>query len=95
MFVFVFVLFCVGIVACPFLVFSFFFFCLCAVLCVGVAKRLNKELKNSHILDQYANPSNPLAHYDGTGEEILQACDGAVPPLPPASTHHTHIISHH
>ncbi len=23
--------------------------------------------------DQYANPSNPLAHYDGTGAEILQA----------------------
>ena len=25
---------------------------------------------------QYRNPSNPLAHYDGTAEEILQACDG-------------------
>jgi len=23
--------------------------------------------------DQYANPSNPLAHYDGTGAEILEA----------------------
>jgi len=23
--------------------------------------------------DQYANPSNPLAHYDGTGREILEA----------------------
>ncbi len=43
---------------------------------IGVAKRLNKELKNSHILDQYANPSNPLAHYDGTAEEILASCDG-------------------
>ena len=25
---------------------------------------------------QYANPSNPLAHYDGTAEEILDSCDG-------------------
>jgi hypothetical protein len=45
---------------------------------IGVAKRLNAEIPNSHILDQYANPSNPLAHYDGTAEEILEACDGRV-----------------
>ncbi len=25
---------------------------------------------------QYRNASNPLAHYDGTAEEILDACDG-------------------
>jgi cystathionine beta-synthase len=43
---------------------------------IGVAKRLNAEIKNSHILDQYGNPSNPLAHYDGTAEEILNQCDG-------------------
>ena len=23
---------------------------------------------------QYRNPANPLAHYDGTAEEILEAC---------------------
>jgi len=45
---------------------------------IGVAKRLNGEIPNSHILDQYANPSNPLAHYDGTGEEILFQTDGKV-----------------
>lgn len=45
---------------------------------IGIAKRLQKELPNSHILDQYANPSNPLAHYDGTAEEILYQCDGKV-----------------
>lgn len=45
---------------------------------IGVARRLNKEIPNSHILDQYTNPSNPLAHYDGTAEEILAACDGKV-----------------
>ena len=24
---------------------------------------------------QYRNPGNPLAHYDGTAEEILKQCD--------------------
>jgi len=38
---------------------------------IGVAKRLQKELPNAHILDQYSNPSNPNAHYYGTGAEIL------------------------
>ncbi|ESO88456.1 hypothetical protein LOTGIDRAFT_219173 [Lottia gigantea] len=42
---------------------------------IGVAKRLMEEIPNSHILDQYRNPSNPLAHYDCTAEEILAACD--------------------
>ncbi|CAL8288469.1 unnamed protein product [Lota lota] len=45
---------------------------------VGVAWRLKNEIPNSHILDQYRNPSNPLAHYDTTAEEILQQCDGKV-----------------
>ncbi|KAG8507179.1 LOW QUALITY PROTEIN: Cystathionine beta-synthase, partial [Galemys pyrenaicus] len=43
---------------------------------VGVAWRLRSEIPNSHILDQYRNASNPLAHYDTTAEEILQQCDG-------------------
>ncbi|XP_048874011.1 cystathionine beta-synthase b [Brienomyrus brachyistius] len=43
---------------------------------VGVAWRLKNEIPNSHILDQYRNPSNPLAHYDNTAEEILEQCDG-------------------
>ena len=38
---------------------------------IGVAKKLNNEIPNSHILDQYSNPSNPDAHYDGTAQEIL------------------------
>mmetsp|Transcript_13615 Transcript_13615/g.27853 ORF Transcript_13615/g.27853 Transcript_13615/m.27853 type:complete len:541 (-) Transcript_13615:34-1656(-) len=45
---------------------------------ISLAKRLNAEIPNSHILDQYGNPSNPLAHYDGTAEEILEQCDGDV-----------------
>ncbi|XP_072470950.1 cystathionine beta-synthase isoform X3 [Notamacropus eugenii] len=43
---------------------------------VGVAWRLKNEIPNSHILDQYRNASNPLAHYDSTAEEILLQCDG-------------------
>jgi len=45
---------------------------------IGVAKKLNSEIPNSHILDQYGNPSNPLAHYDGTAQEIWDQCDGKV-----------------
>ena len=39
---------------------------------ISVAKKLNKEIPNSHILDQYGNPDNPDAHYNGTAEEILE-----------------------
>lgn len=45
---------------------------------LGVAARLNKEIPNSHILNQYENPYNPIAHYDTTAEEILYQCDGKV-----------------
>lgn len=43
---------------------------------IGVARRLLDEIPNSHVLDQYRNASNPLAHYDGTAEEIIEACEG-------------------
>ncbi|XP_047225634.1 cystathionine beta-synthase b isoform X2 [Girardinichthys multiradiatus] len=43
---------------------------------IRTAWRLNSEIPNSHILDQYRNASNPLAHYDTTAEEILEQCDG-------------------
>ncbi|KAJ1904827.1 cystathionine beta-synthase [Tieghemiomyces parasiticus] len=45
---------------------------------ISVAKRLNEQIPNSVILDQYANPYNPVAHYDTTAEEILEACDGRI-----------------
>jgi len=38
---------------------------------IGVAKKLNQEISDSHILDQYSNSDNPDAHYEGTAEEIL------------------------
>lgn len=39
---------------------------------IGVAKHLQKILPNAHILDQYGNPDNPQAHFDGTGAEIVE-----------------------
>lgn len=38
---------------------------------ISLAKRLQKKIPNSHILDQYANPNNPNAHYNGTAQEII------------------------
>jgi len=43
---------------------------------IGVAKRLHEVIPDSHILDQYSNPSNPNAHEEGTGEEIWRQCEG-------------------
>ena len=45
---------------------------------IGVARRLNEEIPNSVILDQYRNIFNPMAHYDQTAEELLEQCDGQV-----------------
>lgn len=45
---------------------------------IGVAKKLRDSIPNAVILDQYGNPYNPIAHYDTTAEEILEACDGKV-----------------
>merc|ERR1719356_2107920 len=38
---------------------------------IVLSARLAKDL-NGHVLDQYINPGNPLAHYDGTAEEIVE-----------------------
>lgn len=39
---------------------------------ISLAKRLQQELPNAHILDQYSNPANPGAHYETTAVEILE-----------------------
>lgn len=39
------------------------------------ARRLARENDQYIMLDQYANPANPRAHYQGTGQEILQQVD--------------------
>ncbi|MGQ3891723.1 pyridoxal-phosphate dependent enzyme [Legionella sp. CNM-4043-24] len=38
---------------------------------ISLAKDLQRKIPNSHILDQYANPNNPGAHYHGTAQEII------------------------
>jgi cystathionine beta-synthase len=43
---------------------------------MGIAYKLANELENIHMLDQYSNPSNPLAHYEGTAQEIWDQCEG-------------------
>ncbi|KAJ3164217.1 hypothetical protein HDU88_005529 [Geranomyces variabilis] len=45
---------------------------------IGVARRLNKEIKDSWIPDQYGNVNNPMAHYEGTAEELIAQCDGKI-----------------
>ncbi|KAI9803287.1 MAG: hypothetical protein M1825_002078 [Sarcosagium campestre] len=45
---------------------------------IGVARRLQKEIPNAHILDQYGNKDNPLAHEHGTAEEIWTQTDGKI-----------------
>lgn len=38
---------------------------------LSLAKRLQKEIPDAHILNQYTNQDNPQAHYDHTAVEIL------------------------
>lgn len=45
---------------------------------IGVANQLKEILPNSDILDQYGNPENPNAHFQGTAEEILRQTDGKI-----------------
>lgn len=45
---------------------------------IGVARRLEKEIPNAVILDQYGNEANPDAHLYGTGAEIWEQTKGKV-----------------
>ena len=45
---------------------------------ISVAKKLKKEIPRAYILDQYSNPANYMAHYEGTAEEILKDLDNQV-----------------
>jgi cystathionine beta-synthase len=45
---------------------------------ISVAQRLQKELPNAHILDQYGNPNNPRIHYEATAKELLDDLNGKI-----------------
>lgn len=45
---------------------------------IAVAQKIQKEIPNSIVLNQYVNAGNPLAHYDGTGAEIVDQMEGKV-----------------
>jgi cystathionine beta-synthase len=46
----------------------------------SLADKLNekKERKIAHVLNQYKNPGNPMAHYNETGLEIWEQCEGKI-----------------
>ena len=46
-------------------------------LCRDVAEKMRDEGRGI-ILDQFANPDNPLAHFEGTGPEIWRDTDGKI-----------------
>lgn len=43
---------------------------------IALAIRLQKAIPCAHVLDQYKNMGNPMAHYDWTGAEIVDQCGG-------------------
>jgi cystathionine beta-synthase len=43
---------------------------------IEVARRIAREQPNTHMLNQYANPGNPEAHYRGIGPEIWEQTGG-------------------
>ncbi|MBI4613613.1 MAG: cystathionine beta-synthase [Planctomycetes bacterium] len=44
----------------------------------SVAKRLSEEIPDAWRPNQYANPNNPLAHYETTGPEIWEQTEGRI-----------------
>ena len=43
---------------------------------ISIAKKLQKLIPNSHILDQYGNPSNPNVHAETTALEMVEDLGG-------------------
>jgi len=45
---------------------------------IDKAHALAKEIPGAYVPQQFANPSNPRSHYETTGPEILEQCDGGL-----------------
>ncbi|XP_011504179.1 PREDICTED: cystathionine beta-synthase isoform X2 [Ceratosolen solmsi marchali] len=45
---------------------------------IATSQKLQKDIPDSVILDQYTNTGNPLAHYDQTAVEIWEQCEGKI-----------------
>ena len=45
---------------------------------IGIAIQLTQDLERCFCLDQYKNPGNPMAHYEETGQEIWDQCEGKI-----------------
>ena len=43
---------------------------------IGLTVAMSREDETIKFLDQYRHPGNPLSHYDGTGQEIWDQCEG-------------------
>jgi len=43
---------------------------------IDKAHALAKEIPGAYVPQQFANPSNPRVHYETTGPEILEQCEG-------------------
>lgn len=42
----------------------------------SIAAKMQRELPNAHILDQWTNPANIAAHYNGTAAEVIAQTGG-------------------
>jgi O-acetylserine dependent cystathionine beta-synthase len=43
---------------------------------IAKAHELAKEIPGAYVPDQFSNPSNPKTHYETTGPEIFEQCEG-------------------